>query len=80
MRILWFKLFFFCGILSFLLFFGTLVGQQAPRVAAQLPTPWMGVMERISVYAPMLWVSTLAIILFRAEKESIKKRKTHAKK
>jgi hypothetical protein len=46
-----------------MLVFGIMVGQQAPRVAAQLPTPWMGIMERISVYSPMVWVLFLAISL-----------------
>ena len=36
---------------------------QASRVAAQMPTPWLGVMERVSVYAPMLWVLVLAAVL-----------------
>jgi hypothetical protein len=55
----------------FMLFFGTLVGQQAPRVAAQLPTPWMGIMERVSVYSPMLWVLVLAVIFLRTEKKLV---------
>ncbi|MCX6903403.1 MAG: DUF998 domain-containing protein [Verrucomicrobia bacterium] len=46
--------------------FGMYVGAQAPRVAAQLPTPWMGIMERISVFSPMIWVLVLAIVLLRA--------------
>jgi hypothetical membrane protein len=54
-----------------MLFFGALVGQQAPRVAAQLPTPWMGIMERISVYSPMIWVIVLASILLRKNKKTI---------
>lgn len=64
------KGFRFYSILTILvmLVFGALVGQQAPRVAAQLPTPWMGIMERISVYSPMIWVLVLAIILYRKEK------------
>jgi hypothetical protein len=35
------------------------------RMAAQLPTPGMGVMERINIYATMLWVAMLAIVLLR---------------
>jgi hypothetical protein len=63
----WFRLYSILTILVMLIF-GALVGQQAPRVAAQLPTPWMGFMERISVYLPMLWVSVLAGVLLRTEK------------
>jgi hypothetical protein len=31
-------------------------------------TPWMGITERISIYAIMLWVAVLAIGLLRAQK------------
>ena len=55
-----------------MLFFGAMTGQQAPRVAAQLPTPWMGIMERISVYLPMIWVFVLATTLLRVKKLSDK--------
>jgi len=55
------------GTMLTLLVFGALAGLQAPRVAAQLPTPWLGVIERMNIYSSMLWVLVLAIILFRAE-------------
>ena len=61
----WFRLYSILTILAMLVF-GALVSLQAPRLAAQLPTPWMGVMERVSVYAPMLWVLVLAVVLLRA--------------
>ena len=54
--------------LIIMLTFGTLVGMQAPQVAAQLPTHWMGIMERISVYSPMLWTATLAVVLLNKER------------
>jgi len=63
----WFRLYSFLTIIAILVF-GALVGMQAPQVAAQLPTPWMGIMERVSVYSPMLWVVVLAIVLLREEK------------
>jgi hypothetical protein len=62
----WFRLYSILTILAMLVF-GALVSLQAPRVAAQLPTPWMGVMERMSVYSPMLWVLVLAVVLLRAQ-------------
>jgi hypothetical protein len=64
------KLFRLYSILTIaaVLVFGALVGTQAPRVAAQLPTPWMGIMERACVYSSMLWVLVLAVVLLRAEK------------
>jgi hypothetical protein len=62
-----FRLYSILTILAMLIF-GALVGLQAPRVAAQLPTPWMGVMERVSVYSPMLWVLVLAVMLLRVKR------------
>jgi hypothetical protein len=53
-----------------LLVFGALTGLQGPRLAANLPTPWLGVMERMNIYSSMLWVLVLAIALLRAEKGS----------
>jgi len=49
---------------------GAIVGSQASRVAAQLPTPWMGILERVSVYAPMIWVAMLAMVLLKYEKKT----------
>jgi hypothetical protein len=47
--------------------FGTLAGLNGPRIAANLPTPWVGVWERISIAAFLLWVVVLAIVIFRLE-------------
>ena len=47
--------------------FGTLAGLDGPRIAANLPTPWVGVTERISVFSYMLWLTALAIGLLRAQ-------------
>lgn len=60
----WFRLYSFMTILVMLVL-GAWVGQQTPRVAADLPTPWLGVIERVMVYAPMLWAAVLAVILLR---------------
>jgi hypothetical protein len=46
-----------------LLVTGTLTGTAAPRMQADLPTPWIGVWERISIGVYMLWVMVLAIVL-----------------
>jgi len=48
-----------------LVVFGVLTGMDAPRVQANLPTPWLGVWERISIAVDMLWVAVLAIALLR---------------
>ena len=39
-----------------------------PQVAANLPTPWTGLAERISTYGCLLWETILAIVLLRAQK------------
>jgi hypothetical protein len=46
---------------------GTLAGLDGPRIAADLPTPWVGVTERVSVYSYMLWLVVLALALWRAQ-------------
>jgi len=48
-----------------LLFFGALTFRRAPGVAANLPTPWLGVWERINVLGFMLWQAALALTLLR---------------
>jgi hypothetical protein len=42
---------------------GGMVGTQVPAIAQGLPTPWMGLVERVSVYAPSLWMVVLALML-----------------
>jgi hypothetical protein len=48
-----------------LLVFGALTGTLADELGANLPTPWLGVWERISIAAFLLWVIVLALILLR---------------
>jgi hypothetical protein len=45
--------------------FGTLTFIGAPGVSANLPTPWLGVWERINVLGFMLWVAVLSVSLLR---------------
>ena len=45
--------------------FGGLTAQFAPRLAAGQPTPGLGILERIDVYAAMLWVAVLGVALLR---------------
>ncbi len=45
--------------------YGTLTGMDAPRIQANLPTPFVGVWERISISVFLLWVVVLAIALLR---------------
>ena len=62
-----FRLYSIATLLT-LLFFGILTSLLAPKVQANLPTPWAGVWERINIGVYLLWVVVLAIILLRKEK------------
>jgi hypothetical protein len=53
-----------------LLVFGTLVALDAPLMQANLPTPFVGLWERINIGAFLLWVIVLAVILLRREKSA----------
>jgi hypothetical protein len=44
---------------------GVLTSMDAPSVSANLPTPWMGVWERINIGAWLLWVAVLSAMLSR---------------
>jgi hypothetical protein len=44
---------------------GVLTGLDQPRLVANLPTPWMGVWERIDIGVFLLWVVVLAVALLR---------------
>jgi len=63
--------------LGILLSFGTLTAMNASTVQANLPTPWLGVWERICVFADMLWVGVLAIAVLRTTREDISRRNGH---
>lgn len=57
------------GTLLILVVFGALAFMQGPQIAAGLPTPWFGVIERMNIYTSMLWVLVLAVSLLRAPHE-----------
>lgn len=57
------------GTIVVVVVFGTLAGLDGPRIAANLPTPWVGVTERISVFSYMLWLVVLAIGLLRVQRD-----------
>jgi hypothetical protein len=54
------------GTIVALLVFGGIVGIYMPRVIADEPTPWLGVIQRVNIYGTMLWLAALAIGLLRA--------------
>jgi hypothetical protein len=61
------------------LVFGTLTGMEAPNLAAHLPTPRIGIWERINIGVFMLWVVVLAVVLLRKNEGAIPKRLTFSK-
>jgi hypothetical protein len=55
-----------------LLVFGALTSLDGVRLAANLPTPWAGLWERISIIGFLVWVVVLAVVLWRDEANSAK--------
>lgn len=53
--------------LVILAMFGGLTFLEAPKVGANLPTPWIGVWERINIAVFLIWVVVLAIALWRGQ-------------
>jgi uncharacterized protein DUF998 len=45
--------------------FGAVAGVAGPRIQANLPTPWVGVWQRLNIGVWMLWLIVLAVVLFR---------------
>ena len=66
----WFRLYSYITLLVFIIA-GILSFLEVSSIKANLPTPWLGVRERINIYGYMLWVIVLAVVLLsqrRAEK------------
>jgi uncharacterized protein len=57
------------GTILMLVVFGVLSGLQGGQAEANLPTPWIGLEQRINAYAFALWVAVLAIGLLHARTE-----------
>jgi hypothetical protein len=55
--------------IALLVVFCALTGLEAPRIAANLPTPLVGGWERINIGVFLLWVMTPAIALLRVPVE-----------
>ena len=47
--------------------FGAWAGTYAPAVGANLPTPGLGLIERVNVYSFYLWEALLAVMLLRKQ-------------
>jgi hypothetical protein len=59
-RFRWYSL----ATLATLVACGAMTFREAPSVAANLPTPWIGVFERIDVGGYLVWVAVLAAALY----------------
>jgi len=59
-----FRIFSVFIVLIFLVF-GLLTAKESPGIQANLPTPHLGIWERINIGAYMLWVIVFAIMLLR---------------
>jgi hypothetical protein len=57
---------------------GTLTFLDAPGIAANLPTPWIGVWERINIGVFLLWVIVLAAMLLRVRNTTASPRSVSA--
>ena len=57
-----FRVFSIVTMVIFIIF-GTLAGMDGPNVAANLPTPYLGVWERVNIYSYMAWVIVLSLML-----------------
>jgi Protein of unknown function (DUF998) len=48
---------------------GGVTATQTARIAEGLPTPWIGLIERVSFYGPSLWMLALAVVLLRRRRD-----------
>jgi hypothetical protein len=61
----WWRLYSYATLLL-LIVFGMWGFMDVPRLAADLPTPWLGMRERINIYGYLLWQAVLALVLWLA--------------
>ncbi len=52
---------------------GGVVGTQAEAIGAGHSPPWLGLVERMSIYAPMIWIIAFAIVMLRATRRVTRK-------
>jgi CubicO group peptidase (beta-lactamase class C family) len=67
------------GTIALVIAFGAWAGGDGPRVAANLSTPWVGLKERISILAWLLWVVALAVALLRGRDSKARAARRHAR-
>ena len=68
------KYFFLYSVATFvvLFVFGALTFKEAPGIAANQPTPFIGIWERINIGVFLVWVIVLATILLRMSNPKVK--------
>jgi len=66
----WFRLYSIASLVV-LMAGGALTFRDAPRIGANLPTPWIGLWERINVGVFLLWVVVLAVALWRTDHTAV---------
>jgi hypothetical protein len=62
-----FRIYSIITIAIFLLF-GTLAGMEGAKIAANQPTPFAGIWERINIFTYFLWTGVLTVKLYRLNK------------
>lgn len=53
--------------MAILIVSGVLLGMDGPKVSLNLPTPWVGVTERIMLGVVILWIAVLSVALLRGQ-------------
>ena len=61
-----------------LLAFGGLTFLEAPRLQMNLPTPWIGLSERINISVFLLWIMMLAAMLWAPQGQNAGEEKSAA--
>lgn len=54
--------------IAIFLLFGTLAGMEGAKIAANQPTPCVGILERINIFTYFVWIGALTIKLLKANR------------
>ena len=58
--------FYSYGTIIIMLWCGVWASMDAPQMEANLPTPWLGIKERINIYGYMVWVMSFSLIFLKS--------------
>lgn len=56
------------GTIATVVAFGAATGAQGGNITAGKPTPWSGILERVNIYATMLWIAVFAALFAEGER------------